>query len=228
MIAQGTLDADLPFVDPETGIKLSSIVAYRKVEKLSIREETKGEGDNERIYESWSWDLTVSENDYGGSKKLIAPNVTLGEFVVEEKLLQAIGTPENRTKYADKKELNQMGWDVFEDDGRTVLYAGYYMPYEDGSVGIDYRDYLYTMRVSYDVMEGDLDYTIIGLQQNGQLVDAPELDLLAVHPGHLSTADLLEYAESSAKMVTIGTIVTAVVLAGVGVLLIVKGDKKKK
>jgi hypothetical protein len=152
----------------------------------------------------------------------------LGEFVVAEDLLQSISTPENRTEYTDKKELNQMGWDVFKDDGRTVLYAGYYMPYEDDSVGIDYLDYLHTLRVSYDGMEGDLDYTIIGLQQNGQLVDAPELDLLAVHSGHLSAADLLEYAESSAKTSTITAIVIAVVLAGVGVLLIVKGDTKKK
>ena len=63
-----------------------------------------------------------------------------------------------------------MGWDVFEDDGRTVLYTGDYMPRDDGSVGRDYLDYLHTLRVSYDVMDGDLDYTVIGLQQNGQLV----------------------------------------------------------
>ena len=74
VIVNGTLDAPLPFVDEETGIELNSIVAYRRVEKARVK---LGSGDEK---DTWTWDSTISENDLGGSKKLVAPGVTLGEF----------------------------------------------------------------------------------------------------------------------------------------------------
>ena len=78
VIVNGTLDAPLPFVDDETGIELDSIVAYRRVEKARV---VLG-GDDEK--DTWSWDATLNENDFGGSKKLVAPGATLGEFEVPQ------------------------------------------------------------------------------------------------------------------------------------------------
>lgn len=234
VIVPGTLNADLPFVDKETGIKLNSVVTYRKVEKLSIKEETEEKGETEIINEYWYWSMILDENRFGGSKKLIAPNVTLGEFSVAEELLQALTANQNRTEYTDKKELNQMGWNVFTDNGKTYLYQDEHMPghEEDTYLYYDkYNSYLHyvdTLRVSYDEMDDNLEYTVIGLQQNGQLVKAPELDLLAIHSGQLGAEDLLAYAASSSKTSLITSVVIAVVLAGLGALLIVKGGKKEK
>ena len=105
------------------------------------------------------------------------------------------------------------------------------MPEDDDDVDwyIDkhnsYSSYVGTARVAYDYLEGDLDYTIIGLQQNGQLVKAPELDMLSVHKGTMTANDLLAYNESTTKTTVIGTVSIAVVLAGVGILLIVLPSK---
>ena len=74
VIVSGTLDAPLPYVDQETGIKLSTIVAYRHVEKLRVGEDT----ETKTLY--WDWDLVMDTSILGGTEKLIAPDVTLGEF----------------------------------------------------------------------------------------------------------------------------------------------------
>lgn len=234
VIVPGTLDADLPFVDPETGIKLSSVVNYRKVEKLSIREEQTGEGDKKEIVEYWAWNLSLNENEFGGSTKLFAPDTSLGEFIVDEELLQALGTNQHRDEYTDKKELNQIGWNVFTDNGKTYLYQDEIMPDHEENTYLyydkydSYRTYLDTLRVSYEFLDGDLNYTIIGLQQDGKLVKVTELDMLAIHEGTVTVDDLLTYNESSTKTAMITAIAIAVVLTGVGILLIVKGDTKKK
>ena len=56
-----------------------------------------------------------------------------------------------------------------KDDDRVYLYQGDSMPYEDGMVDKYYKDYLGTLRVSYDETssENTLEYTIIGVQMNG-------------------------------------------------------------
>ena len=99
VIVPGTLDA-APFVDRETGIALSSAVAFRHVEKLYIEEDT------EEKTEYWAWKTDMSA--FGGEKKIVAPNVTLGEFAVAEELLQTLSANKRRTEYSEK-ELNQMG-----------------------------------------------------------------------------------------------------------------------
>lgn len=221
VIVHGTLDADLPYVDEETGIVLNSIVTYRRVEKASIRY------DSEKEQDFWVWGLRSDPDSYGGSVKVIAPGVTLGEFAVADELLMSISTTENRTEY-DKKELNRFGWNTFEDNDRVYLYMGDHMPDDDHRVSERYYlDYVDTLRVTYDEIPADntLEYTIIGIQKNGGLIEVEDLDLLAAHRGQLSVDELLEYAESSASTATIAAICIAVVLLGVGILLVVKSRK---
>ena len=234
VIVPGTLDADLPFVDKETGITLRSVVNYRRVEKLTISQEEEGDEEDSRTYEYWDWNPALAESDFGGSKKIFAPNASLGEFLVDEELLQALGANQHRDEYTDKKELNQVGWNVFTEKGKTYLYQGDKMPEDEEGAYLyydrydSYRDYLNTLRVSYDYLEGDMAYTIIGLQQNGRLVKAPELDMLAVHEGTVTADDLQTYNASSTKKAVTAAVVIAVALAGIGVVMIIKGDKKKK
>ena len=231
VIVNGTLDAPLPFVDDETGIELDSIVAYRHVEKARV---VLGSDEKE---DTWSWDSTLNENDFGGSKKLVAPGVTIGEFEVAEMLLQPVSTLGELTEFYIGEGYDAQ-WYIFEEKGLDYLYQLDYMPLEDSEV---YRDTVTkdyptskqknegTLRVRYDVVEDgtSMDYTIIGLQKNGKLEEVEELDLIAAVSGHLTPEEMLEHVESSAKTGTIGTIAVAVVLLGVGVLLIVKGNRKK-
>ena len=222
VIVPGTLDADLPYVDQETGIKINSIVAYREVEKLYVREET----ENDKKYEYWSWEQTVNQNDYGGTKKIFASNITLGEFGVSEDLIANVSLAKHRDDYSDKKELNQRGWREYYDNNKTYLYTGDYMPDDGDQYGKLHADCRNTLRVHYREMDGGLDYTIIAMQQDGKLVRVPDITLQALHPGHVTQADILAAAESDAKVSMIIAIVGAVACLGIGLFLMVKKEKK--
>lgn len=230
VIVNGTLDAPLPFIDEQTGIELNSIVAYRRVEKARVVLGSDGKAD------TWSWDSTISENDLGGSKKLVAPGVTLGEFEVAEILMQPVPT------FGELDEFNigedyDAEWYIFEDDGMDYLYQLEYMPLEDGTVYYDsfLDDNLTskqknegTLRVRYDVVEEgtSMDYTIIGLQKNGKLEEVEELDLIATVSGHLTPEEMLGYAESSNTTALIAAAVIALAFAIPGVIMLVKAGKK--
>lgn len=229
VIVTGTLEAPLPFVDEETAVVIDSIVAWRYVEKARVVLGSDDEAD------TWTWDSTISKNDFGGSGKLIAPGVTLGEFAVADELMQPVPTLKQREEYsaADKAAG---GWHEFRDKGATYLYQLDFMPYEDDTVNRDsvLKEYLTskqknegTLRVRYNVMEdgASLDYTIIGLQKNGKLVEVEELDLIATVSGHLTVEELLAYADSSASTAKTTAFIIAAVLAGLGVLIIVRSGK---
>ena len=230
VIVNGTLDAPLPFVDDETGIELDSIVAYRRVEKARVELGSDGEKD------TWSWNSTISENDLGGSKKLVAPGVTLGEFEVAEILMQPVPTFGELDEFYIGEDYD-VEWYIFEDDGMDYLYQLEYMPLEDGTVYYDsfLDDNLTskqknegTLRVRYDVVEDgtSMDYTIIGLQRNGKLEEVEELDLIAAVSGHLTPEEMLEYAESSNTTALIAAAVIALAFAIPGVIMLVKAGKK--
>ena len=224
VIVPGTLDTD-PFVDSETGIALNSAVTFRHVEKLYIEEDT------EKKTEYWSWKTDIGA--FGGDKKIVASNVTLGEFAVAEELLQTLNTNKRRTEYSEK-ELNQMGWSTFTDDGKTYLYQGDWMPRNEDALDsvntlLDknaYRDYIGTYRVAYDEMDGGLEYTVVALQKDGQLVRVPDVTLQTIRSGHLTQAEILESEASSAKGGMIFAIVGAVLCLGAGAFLIVKKEKQ--
>ena len=103
------------------------------------------------------------------------------------------------------------------------------MPYEDGAVGEYYKDYLNTLRVAYDEIssESALEYTMIGRQKNGKLEKAADLDMTPVLSGHLTVEQMLEKSASDTKAAVITAAVIAIVLAGIGVLMIVRSGKKK-
>ena len=231
VIVNGTLDAPLPFVDDETGIELDSIVAYRRVEKAWV---VLGSDDEK---DTWSWDSTLNENDFGGSKKLVAPGVTLGEFEVAEILMQPVPTFGELDEFYIGEDYDAE-WYIFEDDGMDYLYQLEYMPLEDGTVYYDsfLDDNLTskqknegTLRVRYDVVEDgtSMDYTIIGRQKNGKLEEVEELDLIATVSGHLTPEEMLEYAESSNTTALITAAVIALAFAIPGVIMLVKTGKKR-
>ena len=229
VIVNGTLEAPLPFVDEETGIELNSIVAYRRVEKARV---VLGSDDKE---DTWSWDSTISENDFGGSKKLVAPGATLGEFEVAEMLLQPVPTLGELTDFYLGEDYD-IDWYIFEEKGLDYLYQLEYMPWNGDKVHYDtvLRDHVTskqknegTLRVRYDVVEEgtSMDYTIIGLQKNGKLEEVEELDLIAAVSGHLTPEEMLGYAESSNTTALITAAVITLAFAVPGVIVLVKAFK---
>jgi len=231
VIVNGTLEAPLPFVDEETGIELDSIVAYRHVEKARV---VLGSDEKE---DTWSWDSTLNENDFGGSKKLVAPGVTIGEFEVAEMLLQPVSTLGELTEFYIGEGYD-VQWYIFEEKGLDYLYQLDYMPLEDGVVYYDTvtRDHTTskqknegTLRVRYDVVEEgtSMHYTIIGRQKNGKLEEVEELDLIAAVSGHLTPEEMLGHAESSNTTALITAAVIALAFAVPGVLMLVKAGKKR-
>ena len=229
VIVNGTLEASLPFVDEETGIELDTIVAYRHVEKARVVLGSEGKED------TWSWDSTISENDLGGSKKLFAPGVTLGEFEVAEMLLQPVPTLGELEEFYIGAEYDA-DWYIFTDNGMDYLYQLEFMPLDEDTV---YYDSLFddnltskqknegTLRVRYDVVEAGtgMDYTIIGRQNNGKLEEVEELDLIATVSGHLTPEEMLGYAESSNTTALITATVIALAFAIPGVIILLKAFK---
>lgn len=222
VIVQGVLEAPLPYVDEETGIALHSIVNHRQVEKLEFVY------DSEEKKNYWSWTFTALPDHYGGSNKIIVPDVRMGEYSVAKELLMSLTANEYRVDY-DKKELNRQGWNTFEDDGRVYLYKGYLMPEDDEKALENDRNLEGTLRVAYAEIPGGetLEYTIIGVQMNGLLLEVEKLDMNSVHAGYLTVEELLSYADSSAASAKKTSMIIAAVLAGIGILLIVKKEGKR-
>lgn len=232
VIVTGTLEAPLPFVDEETGVVIDTIVAYRYVEKARVVLGGEDEAD------FWTWDSTISKNDFGGSGKIIAPGVTIGEFAVADELMQPVPTQKQRTEYS-ASDLAAGGWNEFRDQGLTYLYQLEYMPLQDDAVRRDsvLMDYVTskqknegTLRVRYNMMEddADLEYTVIGLQQDGKLEKIPELDMVPTVAGKLTAAEMLEKAESGSKGATVFYFAAAAVLMGFGIWKIVKAGEPVK
>lgn len=231
VIVTGTLEAPLPFVDEETGIPLNSIMAFRHVEKLAIQQ-----GDDKDSNDRWRWDYASLEEDYGGSKKIYAPGITFGAFQVSDDLMQAVNAREPLKDYS-YVNLDALGLDDTLDEGIVYLYDNdYRMPLEEeivpevdlfGKADYTYRDMKGTCRVHYSVFpaDADLHYTIIALQKNGILEDYEDLKMTNVIAGHLTVDELLEYADSSASTAKTTAFIIAAVLAGLGVLMIVRSTK---
>ena len=231
VIVTGTLEAPLPFVDEETGIPLNTIVANRNVEKLAIQQGTKEEPND-----TWRWDYTTLEEDYGGSKKLIAPGLTFGEFKVSDTLMAAVNSRELLKDYS-YVDLDALGLDDALEEGIVYLYDDdYRMPLEGenvpkvdmfGKTDYTYRNLKGSCRVRYSVIpeDADLRYTMIALQKNGMLEDYEDLKMTDVIAGHLTVEELLEYADSSASTGKTTAFIIAAVLAGLGVLIIVRSTK---
>lgn len=229
VIVTDVMEAPLPFTDEETGIQLNSIVAFRNVEKLAIKE-----GDEENP-DTWIWEFSAMEKDYGGSKKLIAPNVTFGEFKISEALMMSVNAHQKVDDYSDM-DLSVAGFNCFREEGIVYLYAGESMPKNEeeikttdllGRTDISYLELVGALRVYYQVMaDSAMEYTIIARQENGTLEAAEELKMTRVISGHMTREELLDYADSSASSAKNAAWITAGVLAVLGILLIIKGGKK--
>lgn len=148
--------------------------------------------------------------------------------------MQAVNAHDQLKDYS-YVDLSALGLDYFKEEGIIYLYAGEVMPYNEdevmktnllGKADLGYKDLVGSLRVHYDVIaDGNMNYTIIGMQKNGTLEDVEALKMTDVISGHLTVNELLEYADSSASTSKTTAFIIAAVLAGIGALLIIKGGK---
>lgn len=103
------------------------------------------------------------------------------------------------------------------------------MPEDDEKALEGDRDLEGSLRVAYAEIPGGEtpEYTIIGAQMNGALLEVEKLDMDSAHAGHLTVEELLSYADSSAASAKKTSMMIAAVLAGIGILLIVTKEEKR-
>lgn len=218
VVVSGTLKPTEQLQDPITGVKLPGVTAKRTV--WTYKQDT-GSGD-EKV-----WDWHPENTDYSEkanfginaeiltSTMLAAPTL-LGEFKVESKLLNPL-IRNTEFKQYDEKSLNA-GWKVLSG-GRESSYCvskenwlpkkstGTYSSTGDGS-----------QKVSYGIVSSDdpLEYTIVGVQKEGNLVEADDIDAVTTVKG-IMTAE--EFAEENKKGVRGGSIfgiIAGILLAVIG------------
>lgn len=218
VVVSGTLKPAEQLQDPITGVKLPGVTAKRTV--WTYKQDT-GSGD-EKV-----WDWHPENTDYSEkanfginaeiltSTMLAAPTL-LGEFKVESKLLNPL-IRNTEFKQYDEKSLNA-GWKVLSG-GRESSYCvskenwlpkkstGTYSSTGDGS-----------QKVSYGIVSSDdpLEYTIVGVQKEGNLVEADDIDAVTTFKG-IMTAE--EFAEENKKGVRGGSIfgiIAGILLAVIG------------
>ena len=218
VVVSGTLKPAEQLQDPITGVKLPGVTAKRTV--WTYKQDT-GSGD-EKV-----WDWKPENTDYSEKANfginaeiltttmLAAPTV-LGEFKVESKLLNPL-IRNTEFKQYDEKSLKD-GWKVLPG-GRESRYCvskenwlpkkstGTYSSTGDGS-----------QKVSYGIVSSDdpLEYTIVGVQKEGNLVEADDIDAVTTFKG-IMTAE--EFAEENKKGVRGGSIfgiIAGILLAVIG------------
>lgn len=218
VVVSGTLKPAEQLQDPITGVKLPGVTAKRTV--WTYKQDT-GSGD-EKV-----WDWHPENTDYSEKANfginaeiltttMLAAPTLLGEFKVESKLLNPL-IRNTEFKQYDEKSLNA-GWKVLSG-GRESSYCvskenwlpkkstGTYSSTGDGS-----------QKVSYGIVSSDdpLEYTIVGVQKEGKLVEADDIDAVTTVKG-IMTAE--EFAEENKKGVRGGSIfgiIAGILLAVIG------------
>lgn len=229
VVVSGTLKPAEQLQDPITGVKLPGVTAKRTV--WTYKQDT-GSGD-EKV-----WDWHPENTDYSEKANfginaeiltttMLAAPTLLGEFKVESKLLNPL-IRNTEFKQYDEKSLNA-GWKVLSG-GRESSYCvskenwlpkkstGTYSSTGDGS-----------QKVSYGIVSSDdpLEYTIVGVQKEGNLVEADDIDAVTTVKG-IMTAE--EFAEENKKGVRGGSIfgiIAGILLAVIGAGMMIFRRQRK-
>lgn len=218
VVVSGTLKPAEQLQDPITGVKLPGVTAKRTV--WTYKQDT-GSGD-EKV---WDWhpeNTDYSEKGNFGinaeiltSTMLAAPTL-LGEFKVESKLLNPLIRNTEFTQY-DEQSLNA-GWNLLSGgkESRYCISKEHWLPKK--STGTYSTTGYGSQKVSYGIVSPDdpLEYTIVGVQKEGNLVEADDIDAVTTVKG-IMTAE--EFAEENKKGVRGGSIfgiIAGILLAVIG------------
>lgn len=218
VVVSGTLKPAEQLQDPITGVKLPGVTAKRTVWTYK---QNAGSGD-EKV-----WDWQPENTDYSEKANfginaeiltttMLAAPTLLGEFKVEGKLLNPLIRNTEFTQY-DKESLNA-GWNVLSGgkESRYCVSKENWLPKK--STGTYSTTGYGSQKVSYGIVSPDdpLEYTIVGVQKEGNLVEADDIDAVTTVKG-IMTAE--EFAEENKKGVRGGSIfgiIAGILLAVIG------------
>ena len=218
VVVSGTLKPAEQLQDPITGVKLPGVTAKRTVWTYK---QNAGSGD-EKV-----WDWQPENTDYSEKANfginaeiltttMLAAPTLLGEFKVEGKLLNPLIRNTEFTQY-DKESLNA-GWNVLSGgkESRYCISKEHWLPKK--STGTYSTTGYGSQKVSYGIVSPDdpLEYTIVGVQKEGNLVKADDIDAVTTVKG-IMTAE--EFAEENKKGVRGGSIfgiIAGILLAVIG------------
>lgn len=218
VVVSGTLKPAEQLQDPITGVKLPGVTAKRTVWTYK---QNAGSGD-EKV-----WDWQPENTDYSEKANfginaeiltttMLAAPTLLGEFKVEGKLLNPLIRNTEFTQY-DKESLNA-GWNLLSGgkESRYCISKEHWLPKK--STGTYSTTGYGSQKVSYGIVSSDdpLEYSIVGVQKEGNLVKADDIDAVTTVKG-IMTAE--EFAEENKKGVHGGSIfgiIAGILLAVIG------------
>lgn len=218
VVVSGTLKPAEQLQDPITGVKLPGVTAKRTV--WTYKQDS-GSGD-EKVWDWQSENTDYSEKANFGinaeilTSTMLAASTLLGEFKVESKLLNPLIRNTEFTQY-DEQSLNA-GWNLLSGgkESRYCISKEHWLPKK--STGTYSTTGYGSQKVSYGIVSPDdpLEYTIVGVQKEGNLVEADDIDAVTTVKG-IMTAE--EFAEENKKGVRGGSIfgiIAGILLAVIG------------
>lgn len=211
VIVPGKIEARLPLVDEETGLELPTIKASKQSwYAVGVKSADTG-------YD-WSW---VAD----GVSETLTAECTVGEFKLYEGMLNGLPVSVDYSDF-EKSNLKEAG---LMDYYAYVVTDGVYISDDKGGYTRYKDEYEGAVRYKYRIMpmDGELEYTFVGIQKNGSLVRDDSLGMIASTEGILSFEDVLAQNESNNTAGNIFAFVTAALFIGGGIVCIVVKKKEE-
>ena len=210
VIVPGKLNVISNAIDKETGLELPTIKATRqKWRAVGVNADGVG-------YD-WSWSID-------GISQTISGEVTVGEFKLYEGMLNGLPVSVDYSDFeaSDLKEAGLMDYYAY------VVTDGVYISDDKGGHTRYKDEYEGAVRYKYRIMlmDGELEYTFVGVQKNGALIRDDSLGMIASTEGILSFEEVLAKNESNSAAGNIFAFVAAALFIGGGVVCIVVKKKE--
>lgn len=223
VVVSGTLKPAEQLQDPITGVKLPGVTAKRTV--WTYERDTNS--DDEQV---WDWkpeSTNYSEKANFGinaeilTTTMLAAPTLLGEFKVESKLLNPLIRNTEFKEY-DEQSLNA-GWNLLSGgkESRYCVSKEHWLPKK--STGTYSTTGYGTQKVSYGIVSPDdpLEYTIVGVQKEGNLVEADDIGAVTTVKGIMTAEEFADENKKGVRGGSIFSIVTGILLAIIGVGMMV-------
>ena len=210
VIVPGKINVISNAIDKEAGLELPTIKATRqKWRAVGVKSDGVG-------YD-WSWSVD-------GAAETICGEVTVGEFKLYEGMLN--GLPVS-TEYDDFSSAQLKNAGLMDYYGYIVT-DGVYINDTDGGYSKYKEDYEGAVRYKYRIMpmDGEVEYTFVGIQKDGVLIRDDSLGMIASTEGILNHEEILAKNESNNNGGYIFSFVTAALFIVGGVVCIVMKKKE--
>ena len=209
VIVPGKIDAE-PLVDTETGLELPTI----KASKQSWYAVCAKSAD---VGYDWSWMID-------GVTQTLTAECSVGEFKLYEGMLNGLPVSVDYSDF-EKSDLKEAG---LMDYYAYVVTDGVYISDDKGGHTRYKDEYEGAVRYKYRIMpvDGELEYTFVGVQKNGAIARDDSLGMIASTEGILSLEDVLAQNESNNNAGNIFAFVTAALFIGGGIVCIVVKKKE--